>query len=72
MAVSTETKVFAGVITVAAVAAGVYFATRVEAAPPREYCCPYCGQCFATYEELVQHVQTAHPDERIPIPIEWD
>lgn len=40
--------------------------------PEKEYCCPYCGQCFATYEELVEHVKTIHPGERIPLPIEWD
>jgi len=35
-------------------------------------CCPYCTECFDTYEELVTHVQTAHPGERIPIEIIWD
>lgn len=44
----------------------------VEAVPKKEWCCPYCSQCFATYEELVDHVKTAHPGERIPIPIDWD
>jgi len=42
------------------------------AAPPPEYCCPYCPGCFATYEELVGHVKDVHPGERIPLPIEWD
>lgn len=37
-----------------------------KAAPP--WCCPYCSQCFATYEELVDHVKAEHPGERIPIP----
>ena len=45
---------------------------KVKAAPPMEYCCPYCGMCFATYEELVAHVKSEHPGERIPLPIEWD
>lgn len=35
------------------------------------YCCPYCTECFDTYDELVAHVQTVHPGERIPIEIEW-
>ena len=39
---------------------------------PGEYCCPYCTSCFTTYEELVAHVQTVHPGERIPLPIEWE
>lgn len=53
---------------------GVYLATReVEAKPPPEgYICPYCGATFATYEELVTHVQTEHPGERIPIDIIWE
>jgi len=50
----------------------IWGVTRVKAAPPLEYCCPYCPMCFATYEELVDHVQTVHPGERIPLPIEWD
>jgi len=50
----------------------VVVATRAKAAPPLEYCCPYCLVCFATYQELVDHVKTAHPGERIPLPIEWD
>ena len=39
--------------------------------PGLPYCCPYCGQCFATYDELVAHVQAQHPSERIPIEITW-
>jgi presenilin-like A22 family membrane protease len=39
--------------------------------PSLPYCCPYCGQCFATYDELVAHVQAQHPGERIPIKIAW-
>jgi len=48
----------------------LYFTSRVRAAG--EYCCPYCAQCFDTYEELVDHVRTEHPGERIPLPIDWD
>ena len=41
--------------------------------PPLPYCCPYGdNECFATYEELVAHVQTIHPGERIPIDIFWE
>lgn len=53
-----------GLITVVVV-------TRAKAAP-LEYCCPYCSICFATYQELVDHVRDVHPGERIPLPIEWD
>ena len=40
--------------------------------PPEGYACPYCPDTFATYEELVAHVQSVHPGERIPLPIEWE
>lgn len=40
--------------------------------PPEGYVCPYCGATFDTYEELVTHVQTEHPGERIPIDIIWE
>ncbi len=54
-------------------AAVVGIAALAWAAPPPEgYPCPYCGDPFATYEELVAHVQTEHPGERIPLPIEWE
>ncbi len=40
--------------------------------PVGEYVCAYCGQTFATYDELVAHIQSVHPGERIPLPIEWE
>lgn len=40
--------------------------------PPEGYVCPYCGATFDTYEDLVAHVTTEHPGERIPLPIEWE
>lgn len=40
--------------------------------PPEGYPCPYCNETFETYEDLVTHVQTAHPGERVPLPIEWE
>jgi len=61
-----------GLGAVAAIGALIYFATRAKAAPPTEYCCPYCPECFPTCEELVAHVELAHPGERIPLPIEWE
>jgi len=51
---------------------GLVFGVVKLAKAEKKYCCPYCGQCFATYEELVEHVTTVHPGERIPLPIEWD
>lgn len=39
--------------------------------PPEGYVCPYCGDPFDTYQELVDHVTTEHPGERIPLEIEW-
>lgn len=68
-----ETKTVAiGLGAAAAIGALIYFATRAKAAPLLEYGCPYCGESFATYEELVAHVQLVHPGERIPLPIEWE
>jgi len=50
----------------------VYLATRAKAIPPpEEYVCPYCAAAFNTYEELVAHVQSVHPGERLPIDIIW-
>ena len=40
--------------------------------PPEGYECPYCTETFETYEDLAAHVQTAHPGERVPLPIEWE
>lgn len=42
--------------------------------PPGGWCCPYAPShgCFETYEALVSHVQSEHPGERIPIPIDWE
>ena len=57
----------AGLITTA-----IILATRAKAAPPKEYVCPYCGDKFITFEDLVTHVQTMHPGERIPIEIIWE
>ncbi len=51
---------------------GVLAALAWAAPPPGEYICPYCGSTFDTYEELVAHVQTVHPGERIPIDIIWE
>lgn len=44
------------------------------APPPEEFVCPHCGATFATYEELVAHIQAVHPPEG-PAPQtrdEWD
>lgn len=53
-----------------AAAIGIYALAR--AAPPKVYSCPYCPDTFSTYEELVEHVQSVHPGERIPIDIIWE
>jgi len=50
---------------------GIYLITR-PAKPAEKYACPYCGATFDTYEDLAAHVQTEHPGERIPLPIEWE
>lgn len=71
MALTKKQKVGAG-LGIFGLITAVVAATRAKAAPPLEYCCPYCPWCFATYEELVDHVRDVHPGERIPLPIEWD
>lgn len=45
---------------------------EAEKPPLGEYLCPYCPAVFDSYETLVSHVQTEHPGERIPLPIEWE
>ena len=54
-------KIAIGLGIVAVLGAGIFLATRAEAAPPEEYVCPHCGAAFATYEELAYHIQTQHP-----------
>ena len=72
MALTTGQRVGIVLGVIFGIGATAYFVIRAEAAPPAEYCCLYCPDCFATYEELVDHVKTEHPGERIPLPIEWD
>jgi len=62
--------VIAGGLGLGLVAALAIF-TLAGAAPPEGYVCPYCGATFDTYEDLVAHVQSEHPGERIPIHIIW-
>jgi len=67
-------KIVIGLGLAAVATTAIILATRAKAAPPPGgWCCPYGdGLCFDTYEELVLHIQTAHPGERIPLPIEWE
>ena len=66
-------KAVIGLAIASGLAGIVYLATKVKAkAKPREYNCPFCEATFTTYEDLVAHVQLAHPGERIPLPIEWE
>lgn len=63
-----------GVIVLGAVAVAgvlVFALTRKAKAAPLPGKCPYCGLTFSTYDELVAHVQSVHPGQRIPIEIEW-
>lgn len=53
----------------------VYALTKkAKAAPPGGWVCPYdpTHGSFATYEELVEHIMSVHPGERIPLPIPWE
>lgn len=68
---SKEQKVGVG-LGIFGLITAIVAATRAKAAPPGKYCCPYCSECFDTYEELVDHVKSEHPGERIPIEITWD
>jgi hypothetical protein len=44
---------------------------KAKAVPPGQWTCPYCQATFSSYEDLVAHVQSIHPGERIPLPIDW-
>ncbi|GAI92383.1 unnamed protein product [marine sediment metagenome] len=73
MALSKEQKTGLGILGTLAAIFGIRQLTKAAPSPPPgEYCCPYCAECFDTYEELVDHIKTEHPGERIPLPIEWD
>lgn len=62
--------VIAGV-TLAAGAA-LLLSKKAEVSPPvAGYTCPYCNQTFAVFEEMAEHVQLAHTNERIPLEIIW-
>lgn len=67
-----STKKVLGIIAAILGVGGLVFGVVKLVEAKKEYCCPYCPECFATYEELVEHVKTVHPGERIPLPIEWD
>lgn len=60
-----------GVIALMIVIAMSSLMVQMAGAAQNRYCCPYCGACFPTFNQLVEHVQTAHPGERIPIQIIW-
>ena len=63
--------VIAGGLGLGLVATLAIFTLAGAAPPPEGYVCPYCGATLGTYEELVAHVQSEHPGERIPIHIIW-
>lgn len=64
----TLTAVMGGVLGLVMVMAVV---GMVQGAPPQlNYCCPICGECFATYDELYQHFTTEHP--AVDINILWE
>ena len=57
-----------GVAAGAAVAAAILHLLGkrgFEPLPPT-YICPYCGETFATYEELLAHIQAEHPNDPLP------
>lgn len=69
----SPTLVIAGGLGIAAVLGLAALAWAAPPTPPPEgWGCPYCPDVFATYEELVAHVTSEHPGERIPLPIEWE
>lgn len=68
----TDNKaIIIGAVAIGAVMVFVLAKGAKAAPPPEGYCCPYCGECFATYEDLVAHVQSEHAGQRIPLEIEW-
>lgn len=63
-----DKKVGIAVAALTAVAA-VALVTFAKAQPP-SYCCPVCGECYSTYDELYDHFTTEHPAQDIEII--WD
>jgi len=51
---------------------GIFWPGYKPPTPPEGFTCPYCTETFATWDELIAHVQTEHPGERIPIEIIWE
>lgn len=43
-----------------------YLLSRPRKPSPPTYTCPYCGETFGTYEELQDHLATAHPNNPPP------
>jgi len=65
MALDNRGKRALGVAAGAAVAAAILHLLGkrgFEPFPPT-YICPYCGETFATYEELLAHIQAEHPTD---------
>lgn len=56
-------------IMMMAVMAGVV-QTILPGPAVKNQCCPICGECYSTYDQLYNHFTTAHPAE--PIDIIWE
>lgn len=77
-----ETKTVAiGLGAAAAIGGLIYLATRAEAAPPgppepqpreewdhNSRLCPYCGEVYASFAILLEHIHIEHPG--LPDPVE--
>ena len=66
-----ENKAKVGIaVGMAAVGAGIVWllSKKAVAVPPIIYTCPYCGATFATYAELLAHIELEHPEEPPPPP----
>ncbi len=69
---SDKEKGIIGGVIAAALLGFALLSGKAKAAPSLPYCCPYGDElCFATYAELVAHVQSVHPGSRLPLIIEW-
>ena len=68
-------KIGIGIGIGCAVVAAIYFSKKADAASeplaPVIYDCPHCSASFDTYDELLEHIQIAHPTGRIPLQIDW-
>jgi len=59
-------KVILGIATAVGAFFGIRYLMKAAEESPPTYTCPYCGETFETYEDLVAHVKAEHPSQPLP------